>query len=74
MNFVRRDISKLPSYGGSRLTVIRLIEVFLQALGLRSAGTCQGVRLRGVSVLRDFTTSRKNPLKCPRLPHRKYLK
>ena len=44
-------MKKCPSYRSVRLTVVRLIKVFLHGRQLRSAGTFESVRLREVSVL-----------------------
>ena len=49
---------KCPSYGGVRLTFVRLIEIFLRERQLISAGTCETVRLREVSVLWDVRLKR----------------
>ena len=46
-------MGKCPSYRGVRLTIVRLIEVFLCEIHLRSAGTCGSVHPREVSVLSD---------------------
>ena len=46
-------MEKCPSYRGVRLTIVRLIEVFLGETHLCSAGTCGSVRLGEVSVLWD---------------------
>ena len=51
-------MEKCPSYRGVRLTIVRLIEVFLWETHLYSAGTCGSVRLREVSVLRDVRLKR----------------
>ena len=51
-------MEKCPSYRGVRLTIVRLIEVFLQETHLRSAWTCGSVRLREVSVLWDVRLKR----------------
>ena len=51
-------MEKCPSYGSVRLTIVRLIEVFLWETHLRSAGTCGSVRLREVSVLWDVRLKR----------------
>ena len=53
-----RDDQKCPSYRGVRLTIVRLIEVFLWETHLSSAGTCGSVRLREVSVLWDVRLER----------------
>ena len=49
------DMAKCPSYKGVRLMVVRLVEVILQERHLRSAGACESVLLRKVSVLGGFT-------------------
>ena len=46
-------MEKCPSYRVVRLTIVRLIEVFLRETHLRSAGPCGSVCLREVSVLWD---------------------
>ena len=51
-------MEKCPSYRGVRLTIVRLIEVFLWETHLHSAGTCGSVRLREVSVLWDVRLKR----------------
>ena len=51
-------MEKCPSYRGVRLTIVRLIEVFLCKTHLRSAGTCESVRLREVSALWDVRLKR----------------
>ena len=48
---VHWDRKNCLSYGGVRLTVVRIIEVFLYGFDLSSAGTCQSSRLREVSIL-----------------------
>ena len=55
VKIVHWDRRKCPSYGGVRLIVVLLVEVFLQGLDLHSAGTRQSVRLRKVSILSGFT-------------------
>ena len=57
---------KCPSYGGIRLTVVRLTEVFLWERHLSSAGASESVRLREVSVLWD---NRLKRLYCIRIIH-----
>ena len=47
-----------PPYRGVRLTIVRLIEVFLWETHLRSAGKCESVYLREVSVLLDVCLKR----------------
>ena len=46
-------MEKCPSYRRVRLTIVRLIEVFLRETHLSSTGTRGSVRLREVSVLWD---------------------
>ena len=51
-------MEKCWSYRGVRIKIVRLIEVFLWETHLRSAGTCESVRLREVSVLWDVRLKR----------------
>ena len=51
MKIAHWDRRKCPFYGGVRLTVFRLTEVFLRKRHLSSAETSESVRLREVPVL-----------------------
>ena len=46
-------MGKCASYRGVRLMIFRILEVFLRETHLRSAGICESVRLKGVSVFWD---------------------
>ena len=50
MKIAHWDRRKYPFYGGVRLTVFRLTEVFLRKRQLSTAGTSESVRLREVPV------------------------
>ena len=64
VNIAHWDRRKCPLYGGVRLTVVHITEVFLLERHLSSFKTCECVRFREISywmsVLRGFTLYRNS--------------
>ena len=58
MKITHLDTRKCPSQGGVSLTGVRLIVVVLSRIDLKSAGTCESVRIRKVSVSWDVRHKR----------------